>query len=151
MNISEIITIIIASVGLILGVLNTIMLYLKDRIRLKVNPYKLNIEAHNHQEIECFFAVEIVNLSKFPIKIESIYLVFKKNKKHYLLRRLLNVVNNQPYIPVVINSKDSVKLFSPELLIDEEVKEVLVKTSSGHTFKGSAPFLKSLHKDTSIQ
>lgn len=132
------VSLVIAVIGAVLGIINTIYRFSKDKIRLKVRPQIMaSVGDPTRQE---GIIINVVNLSSFPITIN--YIGLKCMKGRYLECGL----NPQNRLPYRLESKgnyvgiiaESIKQIKDLHL----VKRAYVITACGKKFYGNSKRLK---------
>lgn len=156
----EIVTLIIALVGAVLGFVN----FFRDirrsrrqeRVRLKVNPKLGAMHPHGivstrkkmPENPEAFLVVEVVNHSYFPVFLDGLYLQHANGRRQEKVVIQPSVYPKQEW-PVKLEQRESVTLCKEHLTVTELVKVgtrgVYIKTSTGQRFNGSAPVFGVLH------
>ncbi len=141
MELKDIITLIIAAIGAVLGVLNTFCPWLTNRITLKIDVSDVPIDESepNLTRLE----IVIRNRSNAPAQISDIGMIHRDKSRH----SLLNHSGIGSEFPPKLVSWDVIHFpLSPEneLKLDlgsGPVKKVYVQTLCGKTFTKSSKYL----------
>jgi len=140
----DIYTLVIAIVGALLGIINTIKALRKDTMRVKILPsWETDFSLTQ-------LSVNVINLSQFPITIENVG--FKINRKQilYIWDIRTESKENDGYLPQEINPRNKLKIpISLRVVADSNfrnVKKVIIITADGRKFYGTSPALKQMVK-----
>jgi len=143
MNFITILTLVIAVVGAVLGVINTAHSLNSDRIILKVIPEWLITPEGRH------IGIEIINLSYITVGIDEVgFSLTRRVKGRSSLRLVLPnpIVTDGGKFPRKLEPRFSITLMSSDQIWKskefKEVKFAYVRTSCGLFFKGSSGALK---------
>lgn len=128
-----------ASIGAVLGIINTLHNLSLKRVRIKVRP-AFSITVPNG---DYFFSIEVINLSAFPMTVAEVG--FTGNGGQY------PIMNQLPFNPVALpkrlDPRESISiLFDPSGLLGKEIGKAYVRTSCGEVIKGTSPALKQFRK-----
>ena len=142
MSISDSITLAIAILGAVLGIINTWRNINKDKVKLKVIP-KYAIFSDGGKEYLC---IEVINFSTFPLTIKEVGVQYHGTAKRgaviepYIYdggsfpRKLEQRTSFSAYLPIeILKSKNGYK-----------VKCVYAMTDCGEIKKGKSPVLKEM-------
>jgi hypothetical protein len=142
MSVSGSITLAIAILGAVLGIINTWRNINKDKVKLKVIP-KYAIFSDGEKEQLC---IEVINFSTFPLTIKEVGVQYYGTSergaviKPYIYdggsfpRKLEQRTSLSAYLPIeILKSKD-----------DHKVKCVYAMTDCGEIIKGKSPALKEM-------
>lgn len=136
------ITLGIALLGAVLGVINTWRSLSKSRIRLKVVPaYAIPVGAADRR-LE--FAIEITNLSAFAVTVYDAGVFFHGTKRRGAI--LNPVFSDGGQWPRRLEPRSSVSVYSqiPESPDGHRIRCAYAKTQCGHTQTGTSPALKQI-------
>jgi len=140
MNLITGVTLGIALVGAVLGVINTVHSLNRDRIILRVIPQWMIMPN------ALLLGVEIVNLSYIAVGIEETGFSLSKRKRGERIPFMNPVVLDGGAFQRVLQPRSSMTVFVPQQIpISEEFKNVkcaYVRTSCGLIFRGSSRALK---------
>lgn len=138
MNITEIITLSIACIGALLGIINTYVSLRKDKVRLKITP--MWVTDLFHTEI----GIKIINLSQFPIVIENVGFTLSTKQSLYIMEYFLASGS----LPQEIKSRDNIQINILLGTIAQEefrkVRKAFVNTADGSIFYGKSSALKQM-------
>lgn len=147
------ITIIIAVIGAVLGVLNTWQNYRKEQIKLIVNPSNINVHYMNSNEMvdELKIGIEVVNISSFPVTLVQLgfakfYRFTNKLKGSKSIPLHFKNFENKK-LPHRLDSLDSVTFYlDKEYLVRKDLfendKYAFAQIASGKFFKGTSKSFK---------
>lgn len=148
---TDIITICIAVLGAVLGIINTLQALNKDRVKLRVIP-KMSFFIYEDVDSRIQPCIEVINVSIFPISINQI---------GFSLRGGGDLISTQPFLshgeklPVRLESRSSTTIyFPPEILNDPKfrtVKYAFAKTQCGLLFKGRSKALAGMIKRSKVE
>jgi hypothetical protein len=80
METKDVVTLIIACLGLALSIFNTLKAHAKDKVKLRIKPgWGLSTMSP-----ESFFSVEVVNLSSFPVTIVEVGVESKADQRRMI-------------------------------------------------------------------
>ena len=153
-----------AFVGMGLGIYNFFHQKKKEKVRLQVIPKAVvqrstnslgqmglmtSSNEFNPEYIDNHFAVEVVNMSAFPVIVDNVGFVVKGEKNRMVLVQPL-VTDNKPW-PRRLESRESVTVYGllGELLRSpsfQRVTSAFVETSCGTLCQGSSRALTDLVK-----
>lgn len=168
MGLSGTITIILATTGTVLGIINSVIQLNKNRVILKVIPKSALLdkvhfngelltramgmvnttgkEAINKNDCVC---IEVINLSSFPVTISEVGFTLKHSKG---LRIVMTkpITLNKKSLPRRLDSRESQSFYGKLTNFDLEhfclIKSAYAKTDCGIVKKGKSPALKELIK-----
>jgi len=146
MTSTELVTLIIALVGAVLGVINTSYSIFKDKVRIKVIP-KVADHYPNPNNRPPFLCIDVTNLGLLPVTIREVGFKIKDSSKRIML--LQNPMNQQQ-LPYRLEPRSSITLYST----DEETYSVAVQngynayayTDCGRQYYGKSRALKDVIK-----
>ena len=154
----EAITLGIAIVGAVLGILNLLRDIYKTRrqsqIQVKIIP-KLGFirdgcmisNMTTVPDPSAFLVVEVINNSYFPIFVQGLYLVTEVHKygECFVSRPL---VTSDKSLPLKLERHESATLYAPPQTVRELIlmgaRAVYIKTSSNQRFEGTSKIFKIL-------
>jgi len=136
------VTLSLAVLGAVLGVINTWKALDKDRVKLKVVPKRAIPFGAAHPRLT--FCIEVTNLSGFPVTIEEAGVFYKGTERRgaYVSPVL---VDGLPW-PRRLEARTSVTVYGepPEPLGTYRLKCAYARTSCGVTARGTSGALKQL-------
>jgi hypothetical protein len=142
MTITESITLSIAVLGAVLGLINTVYQLDRSRIKLRVTPKHVTPVGAANPNLT--FCIEVTNLSSFPVTIEEVgvFLTQTTARMSYL-RPVLP--DGGPW-PRRLEPRSSVSVYgeTPVAKHGHSLKCAYARTSCGITRKGSSPIFKQL-------
>ena len=137
----DIITIAIASVGAVLGIMNTWNSINQRLVRLKITPAFVTDSAGS----PLGFSVEAVNLSNFPIVVAEIGFKINRRQKAPLQSFQLR---DGASLPKKLDARDALTAyFGPQDFIlpkGANLREAYIRTACGRIFYGDSPARKQL-------
>ncbi len=145
------ITLVIAVVGAVTGILGLIFNFLntwrvfdRDKVKLKVVP-KLSIFFGMGQHYDCL-CIEVINTGFVPVSVSRVVLpIDSKHELHFTQHPQHIVV-----LPVRLEPREAVTIYTtPDLQLSPEFASVLsarASTACGRHFDGTSPALKSFVK-----
>lgn len=137
-------TLLIAMGGFALGVINTVKLYIDDRVRLKV--LVIPIVAVPLEQFERYkIRVTVRNLSKFPLTIEDANFINMNKEQLIQIERLVFFRGKLSTFPVELPPRTSLLILLPhpnEEYADDVFDHVRVRTQCGHTALGTCRILR---------
>ncbi|GLI53344.1 hypothetical protein [Thermodesulfovibrio yellowstonii] len=142
----EAITLSIAVLGAVLGLINTWYNIDKSRVKLKVRPanvYPINM-PNIYKEIN--FCIEVTNLSSFPVTVSEVGFLYSDTKAR-------DVIIN----PIIIDGREWPRRLEPrssvtcyikldKSIIRNKIKCAYAKTQCGVIKTGKSPSLKYIKK-----
>lgn len=140
-SIFEVVTFAIAIIGAVLGVMNFARDVWKDLTRIKVTPMSFFFESGSRG-----IAVEVVNLSRFPVTISSVGLWDSKGQQLPFVGE--HVAGD--HTPKRLEPLTSMLLVAPWDIWETEgfqhISSAFAKTQCGRQFHGNGPALKAMVK-----
>jgi hypothetical protein len=143
-EVKDVITIVLASLGAVLGVLNTWRAYDKDRPKIRVSPRKV-IPVGPTVDPRARLAIEVTNLSWFPLTVSEVGVLFRGTSERGVVIDL--VLNDGGSFPRRLESRASFMAYlHPEAFASAQhrVRAAYAKTDCGLTFTGNSPALQQL-------
>lgn len=144
MTIISAITLAIAILGAVLGILNTWNSINDRRVRLRVVP-KWSI-GPNFQGL----AIEVVNLSAFPVTISEIGFTIGRSRSGLPRRAPITSqkILNGTVLPIRLDRHHSFSaIFLSQGLSEHDIRKAYALTSSGVIRKGESPALKQFIRE----
>ncbi|MCH7499997.1 MAG: hypothetical protein IH886_08310 [Nitrospinae bacterium] len=143
---------IIAVIGAVLGIVNTLRDFNRDRVKVRVSPAQAFFTYGPNIEDKPRLSVEITNMSTFPVTINSSGLFFTNSKKHAQFIDAVTADNVRPF-PKRLGPRESYSIYldpSPHLTMEkfQHTKCIYVKTACGETFIGKSPALSQLIEES---
>lgn len=141
MTILEAITLGIALLGAVLGVVNTWQSLDRTRVKLKVVP--AHAIPFGAVDPRLKFSVEVTNLSDFPVTIREVGVFYKGTDKRGVIIPVLP--DGGPW-PRRLESRSSVSVYShlPESPSGHRIECAYAKTECGYVKRGSSGALKQI-------
>jgi hypothetical protein len=138
------ITLAIASVGAVLGVINTWSALDKSRVKLRVLP-KHAIPVGS-ADPRLTFCIEVTNLSDFAVTVEDVGVFYRGTNRRGSI--ILPMFFDAGGWPRRLEPRSSVTLYSetPTASAGHPIKCAYATTQCGHTKTGTSPALKELAK-----
>jgi hypothetical protein len=138
------ITLAIALLGAILGIINTFLSVDRTRVKIRVTP-KMSIPvgpADNRKRL----AIEILNLSAFPVTISQVGILFRGTKDRGDI--VEPIISDGGSFPRRLDSRASFTArTNPEVILENNFADVYcvyAETDCGVLKKGKSPALKQL-------
>lgn len=130
-----------ASVGAVLGIMNTWNAISQKRLKLRVTPCHALTVPHG----EWGFSIEVLNLSAFPVTIIEAGLttdsfIARKGKRYPMMNPI--VVDNKPW-PRRLEPRESVSLYA-ETPCYKNIGQAYARTACGEFRYGDSPALKQI-------
>jgi hypothetical protein len=142
----DVITISIAVVGAVLGIVNTWQAFDQRRVRLRVVPKlaHLVVESSLGEPMGC---IEVVNLSAFPVSISEIGFTVDGDPRKQ--RRLMipspMTLDRQP-LARTLESRHAVTGYFDFAQINSSIRKAYVRTDCGEVAYGSSPALSQIRR-----
>ena len=139
-------TLSVASVGAVLGVINTWKALDKDRPKMKITPKQALIVgpfANNNQRPS--LCIEVLNLSTFALTITEVGVLFRDSDHRGVI--LQPTLNDGSSLPVVLEPRRALSAYADPSALDRDphrIQCVYAKTDCGLTFKGKSGALEQL-------
>lgn len=142
MDVQEAITIVLASLGAVLGVINTVQGLSKDRVRLKVMPS--HAIPFGGADPRLRFAIEITNLSAFAVTIADVGVFYRDTDARGSV--ISPIVGDGGPWPRRLEPRSSVSIYSelPASKPGHPIKSAYARTQCGYTKTGSSPALRQI-------
>ncbi len=139
----DIFTIGLATLGAVLGVMNTWNSISQRRVRVRVRP----VHVFDERSGAAGFAIEIVNLSSFAVTIEEVGFLLKgeSTKRKFVIANPI-MVDGGPW-PRRLQTRESITTaFNPRDAIHARAKitKAYARTACGEYVYGSSPALADL-------
>lgn len=151
-TLSNNITLVIAIIGAVLGIINTWRDYSKDRINVRVET-RGSILADGYGNTQHRLCVEVVNLSFMPVTISQISFTLHGDKKNSF-RFFPEFMDNKGKLPRTLEARNSFTAFVPYSAYTKEIIDTLnapyIETACGKRFKGRGMPVHSAMKDAMI-
>ena len=146
------VTLIIAIIGAVLGIINTWRSYSKDRVNVMVEA-RGAILSDGYGQAQHRLCVEVVNLSFMPVTISQISFTLHGNKKYSFIF-FPEFMDGKGNLPRTLEARNSFSAFVPYSSYNKETIESLnapyVKTACGKRFKGGGMPIHSAMKSALI-
>lgn len=143
----EAITLSIAVLGAVLGLINTWYNIDKNRVKLKIRPaHAIPVNIPNISLKEINFCIEVTNLSSFPVTVSEVGFLYSDTKAR-------SVIIN----PIIIDGREWPRRLEPrssvtcyikldKSIIRNKIKCAYAKTQCGVIKTGKSPALKYIKK-----
>ncbi|RLW62678.1 MAG: hypothetical protein B6D73_18285 [gamma proteobacterium symbiont of Stewartia floridana] len=139
----ESITLAIAVLGAVLGVINTWVGLSKEKVKLIVTPKHAIPVGGAPEHLE--FCVEVVNLSAFPVTVSEVGVFYRGTDKRSVIPNPITS-DGKPF-PRRLESRSGVTLYSekPRPLVNgKRMKCAFAKTDCGVVVKGNSPAFRQI-------
>ncbi len=144
-----VITLSIAVVGAVLGIINTWKSIDRDRLKLKVIP-KRAIPVGELMNPHITLCIEVINLSTFPVTINEIGVLFHKTDERGVI--INPIIADGEKFPRRLEPRMSFTAYAdPTAFLSEpnfKIKCAYAKTDCGNQITGNSPALKGLAKES---
>ena len=136
------ITLAIAALGAVLGIINTWHAIDRTRIKLKVSPSHAIPVGNVHPSIR--FCVEITNLSSFAVTVCEVGVTYSGKSHRGCITHPI-FLDGGPW-PRRLEPRTSVTIYSqlPYSEAGEKIENAYVKTQCGHLETGMSPALRQI-------
>lgn len=145
------VTLALAAVGAVLGVINTWKGWDKDRPKLRLVPkraFRVDERGNASPNFLCF---EVTNLSSFPLTITEVGVTYWWSRKRGVLSP---IIRDGGDFPRKLEPRTSMSAYAAPGALKTKSLRVLrayVKTDCGLTFRASSPALRQLILDENLQ
>lgn len=136
------ITLAVAAVGAVLGIINTWHTLDKNRVKLKVVPkHAIPYGAADPRLTMC---IEVTNLSSFPLTIEEVGVFFHRTDKRAAV--INPVLPDNGSWPRRLEPRSSISVYSqrPEARAGRKMRCAYARTQCGRTIEGTSPAFKQM-------
>lgn len=134
----DIVTLSIAVLGAVLGIINTWHSMDERRVRLRVAP-KFAFFTHGSELGEQMGCIEIINLSAFPVGVQEVGFTMSGKTRQTILAPI--TVDRQPF-PRRLEPRQSVSAYFDLKAIRPGIIKAYVRTECGEVVYGNSPGLK---------
>lgn len=141
-SLAQAITLSVAVLGAVLGIINTWQNFDRSRLKLKVVPkHAIPIGGFDKR---LTFCVEVTNLSAFPVTICDVGVFYRGTDRRGCI--IQPVLMDGGAWPRRLESRSSVTVYSgkPTSVPGQRLRCAYAKTECGHTRTGSSPALKQI-------
>jgi hypothetical protein len=141
-TIVQAVTLAIALLGAVLGVINTWFTVDRSRVKLKVLP--AHCIPFGGLDPSLQFTIAVTNLSEFAVTIVEVGVFYKGTKKRSVIAAPILLDGGN--WPRRLESRSSVSVYMkrPVFIQGFKVKCVYAKTECGHVKKGNSPALRQI-------
>lgn len=138
------ITLAIAAIGAVLGIINTWRAIDQSRVKLKVIPAHAIPVGNAPPNIR--FCLQVTNLSPFAVTIDDAGFFFRGTRKRASI--VAPVFGDQGSWPRRLEPRSSVTIYSelPHSKAGRTIKCAFARTQCGHTVSGVSPALRQIAK-----
>jgi hypothetical protein len=135
------VTLAIALVGAILGVINTWFALDRARVKLLVCPKHAFTVGHGHQNVEC--CIEVTNLSTFAITVEEAGFFFKGTDRRGAI--VTPIFTDGGTWPRRLEPRSSIAVYSQAPRFPgRKIRCAYARTQCGYTVTGKSPAMYQL-------
>jgi hypothetical protein len=148
MDMKDLVTVGLAAVGAVLGVLNTWKSLDRDRPKLLVVP-KFAFAVGPHADDSTFVCFDVTNLSTFPLTVTEVGFLYWWTRRRAAIPN--PIVNNGPAFPRELTPRTSVSAYTPQenlAAASYRIRCAYVKTDCGLIFTGNSPALRGMVKQS---
>jgi hypothetical protein len=145
MDIISVLTLILAVIGAVLGLINTIDLLNKNRVRLKVIPARCIPMTGFLENLGPLIAIEVINFSAFPVRISDIGFTLPDKLKVSVFDP---IISEGKSLPISLSPHESITFYikisgiKPQML--KNARKAYARTTSGIMRVGTSPALKQI-------
>jgi len=144
-DLKDVITISIAALGAVLGIINTWHALDQRRVRLRVVP-KIAF-APGGEFGETMGCIEVVNLSSFPVSISEIgFTIDGDPRKHRRLAILEPLTPDRQPIARTLEARHGVTGYFSLNRMEPSIQKAYVRTECGEVAYGSSPAMKQIRR-----
>ena len=145
-GLKDVVTIAIAALGAVLGIVNTWHALNQRRVRLRVVP-KLAVLGVGTSSAKKMVCIEVVNLSAFPISLSEIGFTLAGDPKiASRLSVMAPITTDQKPIARTLAPRHGVTGFFEFDNLTPGIKKAYARTECGTTTYGSSPALKHIRE-----
>lgn len=143
------ITVILATIGTVLGCINTFQLLNSRRVRLRVVPKSATLDEggvwtdstkHMQQGAVC---IEVVNLSSFPITVAEVGYTLPQRRRATIIKPILH---DSKAWPRRLEPREAVTVYGHLADLPRNVGKAFARTDCGVTRFGNSPALDDLKR-----
>lgn len=136
------VTLAIAVLGAVLGLVNTWHTLDKNRVKLRVVPKQAI--PYGAADPRLTFCIEVTNLSSFPLTVEEIGVFFHRTDKRAAIVTPV-LPDNGPW-PRRLEPRSSITAYSqlPEAREGRKMRCAYARTQCGRTVEGTSPAFKQI-------
>jgi hypothetical protein len=145
-GLKDVITVSIAMIGAVLGIINTWFALDQRRIRLRVVPKSAHpvIGGKMGNPMGC---IEVVNLSAFPVSISEIgFTIDGDPRKHRRLAILQPITSDNRPLARTLEPRHGVTGYFDIGDLTPDIQKAYVRTECGEVAYGSSPALKQIRQ-----
>jgi hypothetical protein len=148
MQLEQFLTLVIAIIGAVLGVLNTWRNFSQDRLRLKVVPkfaFPVGTTDMIHPGIN--FSIEVINRSTFPVTITEVGFLMRGTKERAAVPQ--PILMDGSSFPRRLEAREAASFLLKYAASDPEKSNIYcayASTACGSRITGVSPALKSMVK-----
>lgn len=143
------ITLSLAVLGAVLGIINTFHALGRDKVRLRVVP-KAAFPVGGHGSRKARLCIEVTNMSWFPVTINKVGVLYHGTDAHGALVQPLMLDGGA--FPRRLESRSSFTVYAdPNALVDREGPQIrcaFAKTDCGVLIEGDSPAFQQLLRET---
>ena len=145
-ELKDIITLSLAAVGAVLGVINTWHSLDQRRVRLRVVPKIAQMITANNAS-GAMGCIEIVNLSAFPVSISEIgFTIDGDPRKHRRLAILEPLTSDRQPLARTLESRHGITGYFDLNHLTPDIQKAYVRTECGEVAYGSSPAMKQIRQ-----
>ena len=147
MDLIQALTLVIASIGCVLGVLNTWKTYDKERVKLIVRPaHIIPVGAAAAMYPNARFSIEVINRSSFPVTVTEVGFLHRGLSSRAAVVMPI-VIDGKGGFPRKIEAREAVSFYTekPGPRDGKPLTCAYARTADGRTFKGNSPALRQLN------
>jgi hypothetical protein len=147
------VTLAIACLGALLGIVNTVHQLNKDKVRLKVVPKEAFPVIAGRVSETPYLCIEVINLSALPVTVSDAGLVRRSTRQRRLAVIRPLIVDGGPW-PRRLEGRQSVSVYIPPGDLDRPelalMTKAYAKTDCGEEFYGKSPALRQFIFDRMV-
>jgi hypothetical protein len=140
----DVVALVMAAVGAVLGILNSWRMFDRDRVRIKVVPRKY-VTSNGDRGL----CVDVINLGYVAVTVTQLVIDLRKQRGHMFW--FTPGFYESAKLPYRLEPRASITVYvSPAAAQNPEIREgrrVIAKTACGRIFYGQSPAFRSYIKD----
>jgi len=151
MDVKDYVTLALASVGAVLGVINTWKSLDRDRPKLRLTPAQAFVVGPRSTS-EKFLCFDVTNLSSFPLTITEVGVLYRWTRKRGAI--VLPIIRDGGEFPRKLEPRTSFSAYAaPGALANREhtVRCAYVKTACGLLVRGTSQAMKQLIREEALR
>lgn len=142
LNVVQAITLAVAVLGAVLGIINTWQSIDKTRVKLKVIPK--GVIPFGGADPRLTFCIEVTNLSTFPVTVSDVGVFYHGTKHRGCITQPI-LIDGGPW-PRRLEPRSSVTVYTekPDSHAERKIRCAYARTDCGSTGTGNSPALRQI-------